>query len=347
MASPLDPRLTALINTDLLFAEPERFSDVDSWHEHLPFALVLMDMLEPRSFVELGVHKGDSYFAFCQAVKRLGLPTKCYGVDTWQGDEHTRGYDDSIYAGFKSWHDAHYGDFSTPIRGTFDEALANFDDGSIDLLHIDGFHTYDAVKHDFETWLPKISARGVVLFHDISVRTRMFGVWHLWEQITPDRAHFEFRHGNGLGILAVGSELPPKFRAFLDCARDMPDAVRGLFEAFGQRVARLAMNRNQAERIAALEQQRDELQGLFPILDQFRDELASLSAAHTALIGQRDSLGAELAAIHQELVATRQVLTTTQQGLASAQAELHAVYESRSWKITAPLRRLLGFLRRV
>jgi hypothetical protein len=340
MASPLDPRLTALINTDLLFAEPERFSDVDSWHEHLPFALVLMDLLEPRIFVELGVHKGDSYFAFCQAVRRLGLPTKCYGVDTWRGDEHTRAYDDGIYADFISWHDAHYQDFSTPIRATFDEALAKIDDASIDLLHIDGFHTYDAVKHDFESWLPKLSARGVVLFHDISVRTRMFGVWHLWEQITPGHPHFEFRHGNGLGVLAVGGEIPPKFRAFLDCARDMPEAVRELFEAFGQRVARLALNRNQAARIVALEQTRDELHGLFPILDQFREELAKLSAAHTSLIGQRDSLG-------QELVATRQVLEATQQELGSARNELRAVYDSRSWKITAPLRRLMGMLRRV
>jgi hypothetical protein len=340
MASPLDPRLTALINTDLLFAEPERFSDVDSWHEHLPFALVLMDLLEPRSFVELGVHKGDSYFAFCQAVTRLGLPTTCYGVDTWQGDEHTRGYDDSIYAEFKNWHDPHYQGFSTPIRGTFDEALAKFDDGSIDLLHIDGFHTYDAVKHDFESWLPKVSARGVVLFHDISVRTRMFGVWHLWEQIAPGRPHFEFHHGNGLGVLAVGGELPPKFRAFLECAREMPDAVRDLFEAFGQRVARLALNRNQATRIVALEQTRDELSGLYPILDQFREELAKLSAAHTALIGQRDSLD-------HALTATRQVLEATQNELGSTQDELREVYASRSWKITAPLRRLVEFLRRV
>jgi hypothetical protein len=340
MASPLDPRLTALINADLLFAEPERFSDVDSWHEHLPFALVLMDLLEPRKFVELGVHKGDSYFAFCQAVKKLGLSTRCYGVDSWRGDEHTRAYDDGVYAEFRNWHDPHYENFSTPIRATFDEALAQFDDGSIDLLHIDGFHTFDAVKRDFESWLPKVSPRGVVLFHDISVRTGSFGVWHLWEQIIPGRPHFEFRHGNGLGVLAIGSELAPKFHAFLECAKDMPDAVRDLFEAFGQRVARLAMNRNQAARITALEQTRDELQGLFPILDQFREELASLSAAHSALIGQRDALG-------QEIVATRQMLEVVQQELGSTQDELRGVYASRSWKITAPLRRLLGLVRRV
>lgn len=335
MASPLDPRLTALINHDLLFAEPERFSDMGFWHEHIPFAFVLADLLAPRNFVELGAHKGDSYFAFCQTVKSLGLPTRCYAVDTWEGDVHTLSYGETVFAEFQAWHDSRYAAFSTPMRMTFDQAAAKFENGSVDLLHIDGTHSYDAVKHDFETWLPKMSERGVVLFHDTNVRRDLYGVWKFWDEARAGRAHFEFKHGNGLGVLATGTELPERFRAFLELAQAIPDAVCKLFETLGQRVARGAAAAAQAARIAALEKTQEEL---FGKVSQLHAELDKLSTAHTALIGQRDELHVRNAALDRALSAVRIELAATQ-------TELRAVYASHSWKITGPMRALAKVLR--
>ena len=130
--------------------EPARTSvDVRAWQQHIPFAFAIMQMLRPQIFVELGTHKGDSYLSFCQAVAALNLPTKCYAVDTWRGDEHAGLYDDSVFTELMGYHGRVYGGFSALLRSTFEEAVGHFADASIDLLHIDGLHTYEAVRADF------------------------------------------------------------------------------------------------------------------------------------------------------------------------------------------------------
>ena len=115
----------------------------------------LIAVHRPRVIVELGTHYGFSYLVFAQAVKRLGLAARCFAIDTWEGDEHTGFYGDSVFAELSEYHNRHYSDFSQLVRATFDRALGQFEDGSVDLLHIDGRHFYEDVKHDFETWKPR------------------------------------------------------------------------------------------------------------------------------------------------------------------------------------------------
>src|SRR5690606_29004763 len=102
-------------------------------------------------------HTGNSYLAMCQSVVESNLDTRCYAVDTWQGDEHAAHYGEEIFVDLCGHHHPRYASFSNLLRMTFDDALTYFPDGSIDLLHIDGLHTYDAVKHDFDTWFPKLA----------------------------------------------------------------------------------------------------------------------------------------------------------------------------------------------
>jgi len=219
---------------DPLFLRPALVGVESAWYGHIPFAHWIVAACRPRLIVELGTHNGVSYAAFCEAMAQYGIDARCYAVDTWQGDEHAGHYGDAVFDALRRFHDARYAGFSELLRCTFQEALPHFADGSIDLLHIDGFHTYDAVRGDFEAWRPKLSDRAVVLFHDTNERRGDFGVWRLWRELQAAHPGFEFLHSHGLGVLAVGSHAPEDVLALCRLG-DATSAVRERFALLGER----------------------------------------------------------------------------------------------------------------
>jgi hypothetical protein len=227
------PLLSASVDA-LLWSSP-RADQESAWHGHVSFAHWIVQTLCPATIVELGTHNGVSYAAFCNSVQRCGLDTKCYAVDTWMGDAHAGSYGETIYTKMDMFNRERFAAFSTLMRCRFNEALPSFADKSVDLLHIDGLHTLEAVSDDFCTWLPKLSDKAVVLFHDTAVRERDFGVWQLWGGLIKQYPHFTFRHSAGLGVLAVGPSVPKTILEL--CALDEfseGDLVRTRFERASQ-----------------------------------------------------------------------------------------------------------------
>ncbi len=289
---------------DSMFARP-RYLPPSAWIGHLPFASWLVERCAPDVVVELGTHTGASYMSFCQAVYDRGLSTRCFAVDTWQGDEHAGHYGDEIYLALKSDHDRDYAGFSRMLRMTFDDALPQFADGSIDVLHIDGLHTYDAVRHDFESWLPKLSARGVVLFHDTMVRERDFGVWKLWAELRERYPAFEFTHSYGLGVLMVGEEIPQPLHALTEAeAEGAAVEIRRLFESLGDAIE--------------IDAQRGHFERLVVIRDR------ELSEVRAASQDERNAFAVELQAARDDAVTReserRQMAIAYDDALASIEA---------------------------
>jgi hypothetical protein len=170
-----------------------------AWRGHEQFMLWLVDKVRPHTFVELGVDLGFSYFAACHAVKTLGLKTKCFGIDLWQGDEYAGPADGDEERFCRELNGKAFSEFSTLLKMDFSEACEQFKNCSVDLLHIDGRHGYDDVKRDFETWERTLFPGATVLFHDICVPH--FGVAQYWAELKDKFQTFEFPHSAGLGVL--------------------------------------------------------------------------------------------------------------------------------------------------
>src|SRR5271169_4386397 len=119
-SSELQRVIGALDIGDEFFWEPLRLTRPGAWTGHLATAFWLVKVIQPRTFVELGTHSGNSYSAFCQAISRLGLPSQAFAIDTWKGDEHAGFYDDSVFQDLDAFNRGHFSGFSRLVRSTFD-----------------------------------------------------------------------------------------------------------------------------------------------------------------------------------------------------------------------------------
>ena len=308
---------------------PNSLQYPNAWVGHLPFAAWVIQEVSPKIFVELGTHTGNSYFSFCQAVVEAELLTKCYAVDTWQGDEHAGQYNDEIFAKVYAHHQESYAGFSRLLRMTFDDAVNYFADGSIGLLHIDGLHTYEAVRHDFETWLPKLAPGAVVLLHDTNVREKNFGVWRFWAELQEHYpSNLEFVHSHGLGVLQLNNTPENKKIPWLQPTSSEKKQLVNYFSALGLRqLDRYELKELRAQitnrdgQIGSLSQAVAERDGQIGSLNQAvaeRDgQIGSLSQA----VAERDGQIAGLNRIYEEVISS-----------------IDEIHESFSWRITLPMR---------
>lgn len=193
------------------------------WVGHRSFAYDLIQYMKPKNIVELGSHYGCSTYAMLQAIKDFRIESTFYAVDTWAGDDYTKNdYENDVYIAFCKVQESLFQNVDlVKVRKTFDEALSMFQDRSIELLHIDGNHTYEAVKNDYERWKAKVSEHGIIMFHDISadkVFGKTMGSHLFWEELKADKKYtIEFDFSYGLGVLFHDSDMYESVIEQLNC----------------------------------------------------------------------------------------------------------------------------------
>lgn len=186
-----------------------------AWKGHRLFAEWLVHEIQPGQVVDLGVDYGYSTFVFANALRDNGKGIVT-GIDLFQGDGMTGNRDtyDQVIANTKTFALENI----EIIAGNFNEVSQDWK-RPIDILHIDGYHSYEAVLNDFTTWSPFVKDDGIILFHDINVPDPAFGVIHLFRELKGGHKLY-FLHSSGLGIFTKNSGLAEKILVHFNNAYD-------------------------------------------------------------------------------------------------------------------------------
>jgi hypothetical protein len=196
-------------------------------------------------------------------------------------------------------------------------------------------------SRSLKTWFPKVRSGGVVLFHDICVRSdedrKDFGVWKLWQELVGQFRMFEFRHGYGLGILIKGEN--EEAINWLTRATDMP--LSAYYARRGVDLATIAEGRRSRDQKEALASERETLASEKETLSF---ELGQLQ--HTVAV-ERKALEHNLETLRSQLVRSEEGTRFLEREIdrlkiacSEAQRECQSMRSSLSWKVTWPFRLL-------
>ncbi len=119
------------------------------------------DLDDGATIVEIGSYLGASTTFLAAGARWRG--GRVHAVDTWTNIGMSEGPRDT-YEEFLT-NTGQLRDIIVPLRGRSTEMALQVQ-APIDLLFVDGDHSYNAVAKDLGTWLPKVRKNGVVVFHD-------------------------------------------------------------------------------------------------------------------------------------------------------------------------------------
>lgn len=122
----------------------------------------IVESLEPKNVIEIGVEKGGTFRFWIQAVKSNG---RVIGVDMQDAlsENVAHHYDIGSFGNKK----VVLISGSSQDRSTIDKVSDGLSGEQADMLFIDACHDYDKVKSDYENYSQFVRSGGIIGFHDI------------------------------------------------------------------------------------------------------------------------------------------------------------------------------------
>lgn len=170
--------------------------------------LKILKKIKPKFILEIGTAKGSTLFLFSRIAAEDAV---IISIDLPGGD---------FGKGYPKWKIPLFKSFTFPkqkinlIRAnshaieTLNKVKSVLKSNRLDFLFIDGDHSYEGVKKDFEMYSPLVDDNGIISFHDIvdcPPESNIF-VSKFWNEIKENYSYTEIiedknQKGAGIGIL--------------------------------------------------------------------------------------------------------------------------------------------------
>ena len=169
---------------------------------------------KPKNMLEIGTAKGGTLWLWCQLahpqarIISVDLPDGPFGGG-YQPEDIPRLL---TYSTNHQWIQLFRGDSHNPQMFRSVKRFLNGE--KLDLLFIDGDHTYEGVKEDWDTYSPLVAENGIVVFHDIVEHTAVpdCDVTTLWNELKRLHKTEEFIDPSngaswaGIGVIDMGGK---------------------------------------------------------------------------------------------------------------------------------------------
>jgi len=170
----------------------------------------------PRVVLEIGTQAGGTNFLLGQAIASVQL---VIGIDLYARNRLR------LESFRRAGLDVHLIDGRSASSNVHEQVRKLLGQRTIDLLFVDGDHSFTGAAEDFRRYRPLVTPKGLIAFHDIVPDNQLCngiasGAWAgevpiLWEILRTQYVHHEFvdswnQEGSGIGVLDHDPKIKPR-----------------------------------------------------------------------------------------------------------------------------------------